>query len=534
MNETGLPNNDAASWLAGALVVMPFLQTLPIDFDRSGTLILLAPVLWAGRNDLVAGVAALVHGPRALSGLFALSAIAVFVSLCRAEQPAPAVVTAATWIILAVTGVIAGQCIRNDVTATRRILSGVALGAAAGTMVVWYLWFTGGRGGIPLYTHPRHLGLHTLGGAVATTALLLDNAIERRKKIFWLIVGAVVWGGLAWSGGRAPLVAVLGGLLAWFICRPSIRRTLTTMTAVQLIAGLALSLLFWTPRPELGWWHALDRTTAAVAAGSTTDLTSARSDFWLDTAKRASVAPWFGHGPDSYRFLTPKLDGQQPHNFALQLWLDLGFLGAIPLAGILALLLFRGWTRRDAVATTATPWQALLTASAIGGMLDGVFYHLLAFLPAMLAVGAVLPVGSASTQSQRTVGWPVGLTTNFAVLVVIVHSWIFYQLALAAPPSPGSAVARIVRAFPSSTFGLTRWLDAWQTTAPLPMWEWLKWAQTHSAAAPSFHIYAARVLLAQGNPAAAEEELMTARDKAHRSARPAIDGMLEIVRSLPR
>ena len=102
----------------------------------------------------------------------------------------------------------------------------------------------------------------------------------------------------------------------------------------------------------------------------------------------------------------------------------------------------------------------------------------------------------------------------------------FYLLAVGSPPPPTSWRATSVRVFPSTTFGLWRWLDDWQQTAPAEVIEWTHWAQGHSPNPVFFHVYAARVLAAQGDPQGAEKELNAARGVAHASMYPAIDDML--------
>src|SRR5688572_19731699 len=45
-------SDDAAKWLCLAVVALPFLQTLPWDFDRVAPLDLVSVALWSGRGAL--------------------------------------------------------------------------------------------------------------------------------------------------------------------------------------------------------------------------------------------------------------------------------------------------------------------------------------------------------------------------------------------------------------------------------------------------------------------------------------------------
>ena len=528
MSATATPfKSSAATWIAAALVILPFLQALALDFDRCGALVLLLPALWAGRVELVQALARMRTGPIWLKSLAGLAGIAVLLSVVVAQQFAPSLVTAASWVVLTAAGLIAGQCVTRDATAGRRMLGGLALGTAVGTLAVWALWVLGGRGTVPLYAHHRHLGLHALAGAVASVALITQKDVYRVGRIFWLVAGIISWAGLLWSGGRAPVLALAVAVGWWILFSPApMRRPLLGCAALLLGAGLALSAIFWTSNPELGWWHAIGRTATAAGSGSISQLSSTRTEFWSAVVQRANEAPWLGHGPDSYRFLTPKLDGQQPHNLVLQLWLDLGAAGAVPLLLLLAGVLVIGWWRAaQSSAVIPLAWLALLTASLVAGMLDGVFYHLLAFLPAMLACGVALGLVSKPAPPARIAQTPK-VILSLAALVGLLHMGVFYALAVGPVPAPSSWTARGVRLFPSTTFGLWRWLDDWQQTHPGEVLDWTRWGQEHSPNPIFFHVYAARVLAAQGDRAGAEKELHAAWTKAHWSVRPAIEAML--------
>lgn len=522
-----LPKSSAASLFAAALVALPFLQALAFDFDRCGALVLLLPAIWAGRVELAQALARIQVGPVWLKVFSGLSFFAVLLSVIFARQFAPGLVTAASWVILATAGLIAGQCVANDPTVGRRLLAGLALGAAAGTFTVWALWALTDRGAVPLYPHPRILGLHALAGAVASVALITQKDVHRVGRGFWLAVGIITWGGMLWSGGRGPILALAVAVGFWMWLSPApMRRALLRTSVMLLLAGMALSAAFWTNKSDLGWWHAIGRTASAATTGSVSQLSSTRTNFWAEAVDRAAETPWLGRGPDTYRFLTPKLDGQQPHNLVLQLWLDLGVVGTVPLLGLLAGVLVIGWRRAaQSASAMSLAWLALLTASVVAGMLDGVFYHLLGFLPALLAFGVALGLVSHLAPPARISNAPryvIGLATA----VLVLHFGVFYVLAVGPTPAPTDWRATGVRIFPSNTFGLWRWMDDWQQTHPADVLEWTHWGQQHSPNPIFFHVYAARILAERGDGKGAEKELREALAKAHWTMRPSIETML--------
>jgi O-antigen ligase len=510
-------------------------MVVPLDFDRCGPLLLLLPALWVGRGELAQALGRLRGGPRWLKLLASLTGVGLALSLFFARQFAPSLATAASWILLVGASLVAGQCVANDASAGRRMLAGLALGTAGGALVTWVWWVLTGRDTIPLYPHPRLFGLHALPGAVASLALWVHPENRRAGKTLWLAAGILTWGGLLWSGGRAPLFALAVAIPCWaFFSPPSQRPKLLGGAALLLTAGLALSAVFWTSDPQLGWWHAIDRTAAAASAGSVSQMSSTRSEFWLATVERAEKSPWLGYGPDAYRFLTPKLDGEQPHNFVLQAWLDLGLVGALPLLALLGAVLVLGWKRaRRPDHAAALPWLAVLTASIAAGLLDGVFYHLLALLPAMLAFGVALSLVAADSNSASASPAPVSrapwLLLGPAAAVTLLHLSVFYALNLGPTPAPTSWTARSVQRFPSTTFGLWRWLDDWQQTHPADALAWARWAQDRSPNPVTFHLYAMRLLLLRGDRAGAEKELQAAVAKAHRLMRPSLEAMLRQV-----
>jgi O-antigen ligase len=514
-------------WLVVPITALPLIVALPLDFDRSVMLFFL-PALWFGRRDLRSAWTRLSAWPVGLRIALSVLGCATVLSVTGSAHPAPALVTAASWVLLAAIGLMAGEMFAQDRKSGLWMLTGITGGAALGTVTMWVLWILTGRESLPLYAHHRIYGLHMISGAVASIGLLMQAWPERRQRRLWLIVGVIVWAGLLWSGGRAPVLAVFTGLFVWGWLGPSSQRVQLARTSALLLAGgLMLSAAMWTNRPELGWWHAWHRTTSAAQVADLNALTSTRTTFWQEASQRALQHPWFGHGPDAYRFITPKLDGQQPHNFVLQLWLDLGFTGTLPALVLLGGLVIAA--ARRATETQRPVWLALLMASLAAGLLDGIFYHLLAFLPAALALGTTVSAVASAPGSHRAPSLilPGQILIFAAVALLTLHSLLFYTLAVAPPPrDPQARSARLLRVFPSSTFGLWRWLDRWQSDDPATTLAWAQWAQEHSVNPPLFHIYAAQLLLAEGDRQRAESELRSAQAKSHWSIRPQITRIL--------
>lgn len=524
------PRSDTVL-LAAGVVVLPLWQGLWIDFDRSAALFALGPALWSGREELARSVAALWDQPRARL-LLAWLGGAIGLSIGGSAHAAAAAVEAATWVFLAAAGLLAGGIARRDAREGSLLLAALALGSGGGIAASWTGWLLSGKKYIPIYLHYRLMGLHALPGALACVGLALRASSPGRRAAWSGLVGGVVWGGMFWSGGRAPILGAVAGLGAWVILlRPRPWRQFAAIVALQVAAGLVISLACWTDRAELGWWHAWSRTTHALAQGSVTELSSTRSEFWRETANRALRAPWTGQGPDSYRHLTPKLDGQQPHNFLLQLWLDLGVAGAAPALLILGAALRRGFGKpaRSARPELA-PWAAILAGAVATGLVDGVFYHLVAFIPAALALGVCLrlepaaPVPAAPAPRRGALAGSAVLVS--ATLLLLLHSWLFYELNVAPPPSRLSAAPRILRRFPSTCLGLWHWLDAWQRDEPDAVREWLAWAEVQSSTPTLFRVYAARLAAAHGDRERARTELTVALAEAHWTARPQIRQML--------
>jgi hypothetical protein len=248
-------------------------------------------------------------------------------------------------------------------------------------------------------------------------------------------------------------------------------------------------------------------------------------------------APWIGHGADSYRFIVPKQDGNQPHNWILQFLLDLGVLGAVPLGWLLVRQAGRGLVgnrsncdAEDCVARRALS-GALVTCLA-AGLLDGVFYHAVLLLPAALLVGMAGGARTESTSPPRRTLWPVWVGLAASGVLLGLHSYLIVCLSLPpAPAGPDAPAARLLRIYPSTTFALEGWLNTWRSTRPEVALEWSQWAERHSDNPSQFHVYSAVLYANRRDFDSATREVEAAIRKAHRNSVPKLETLLAATRA---
>ena len=201
-------------------------------------------------------------------------------------------------------------------------LRSVAQGSYVLVMLFWPvsvgLW-TGGR---------RYLAGAFAGGAALALVLLHVSA-----PLAALFSGAAVFGLVAWLGRPA---AIGGMVLA----------AAQTLVVPWLMRGFAEGGVFESLRPRLpaSW--------------------AARVDIWTFTSARMTEKPLFGWGLDASRTFK-HLIPLHPHDAPLQLWFELGAVGAVLGALIWAFIFWRfaqaaPSRRLYAAAGCATAWSALI------------------------------------------------------------------------------------------------------------------------------------------------------------------------------
>jgi O-antigen ligase len=527
-----------------ALAGLPFLLLLPIDYDRVAPLALL-PAFWFGR---------IRPTDRRESALGSLDSKLLLLTLCVAlvssvtgPHPSPSLVSVASGIWI-VAGALLARRFAVSTAAIRCVLAGITAGATLGCLAVWIQWREGTPiTAFPVYGHGRIFGLHMMVGTMTGLALLIEARPKRLETLLAGVAAAIACGGLFWAGGRSGLAGIAAGILIWFWrSSPDIRKAILQRGGIVIAAGFIISWLHWSPEPYLGWWTAAARTSAATTVN---ELSSTRLDFWKATWNKFSETPWLGRGANSYRYLTPKLDGDQPHNWILQFLLDFGIVGSTALGVLLLRQAVRGFSARCPSVDTARLRHgaaAGLAGCLITGLLDGVFYHAVVLVPAAFLAGIagssqLSAVGSQPLRSRLSTLNQRRSTVCFRLLLVLsaatlaLHSYLVLHLRYLPPPTaPDVLAARVLRKFPSSTLGIDAWLAHWRPKNESAALEWTLWAQSRSEAPARLYVLAAVIYADRNDFVSADREMELAERTVHWTALQNVRHMRESIRNAAR
>ncbi len=491
--------------LALAFTLLPLGLLLPIDADRTLSLLFVPAVALGWKISRPAAPV--------LIALMTWALGAILVATAFADHTARAIVMASAvfWVFAG------GMTARNLVpcqAAVRLVLGGIALGAFLGLLLVAcgcglsYMDF-------PVYWGARVFGMHQFAGAMAALALLRFTRVRSWQCPLFALLALTLLAGLGTSNSRAGLVGLAMALSFWFWRgNTTDRKFLLTWAGPLTTLALVIAYFIGHPFAGMGFGSAVVRTATAT---SIEGISSARSYFWSVVWDQAKNSPWLGHGADAYQHIQPRLHGAQPHNVFLQWLYEYGLAGAVPLALLHVAAIAGGFCQSPLACEEKRRlqlWASSAVAGAVGfGLFDGAFYHMVIFMPAAVFIGLAL-----GADNERTI--PVVKVHNIlrpalliALLCMILDSWLGLMLLRARNVTPDSPAARLVRAFPSTTHGLKRWIGAWEKTHPAIAMDWIRWAQTASNQQPEFHLAALQIHFNHRDFIAAEKELLSLRSK---------------------
>jgi O-antigen ligase len=216
-------------------------------------------------------------------------------------------------------------------------------------------------------------------------ARLLDDWKFRGRNLVIAAIALMTLVAAHLSGADAPIAALMLGGLAWlgarFIGKPFVRALIPLVSALFIFAPM---VVLWGVRSGFfGWLHAM--------APPSWDH---RLNIWAFAANQIVEHALRGWGIDASRTFGDAIP-LHTHNAALQLWLELGALGAAMAAAFFAWILYRilGWTeidRRDGAMATGS----LVAYVVIGGLSFGVWQEW------WLALGAIAVIACGIAQKS--------------------------------------------------------------------------------------------------------------------------------------
>ena len=224
---------------------------------------------------------------------------------------------------------------------------------------------------LPGAIHIRHIGIY----AAAMTGMSIGAMAAARGWREWLSAFAVATVGFAlglWTGSRGMALSVAAATAIGVMLIPEMR-------SPRVWAAGALSLLIgtvavaWLPVPNSNMMG-VARTVAATIEH---EMTTGRTQIWVNVIHAIARQPVFGYGPGQMAIVAPFYGMAQPHNFILQVLLDWGVVGLVCVI-VLAFVYFRKaipalhWYG----ARLAPPFIAMMSTLALS-MIDAAMYHVL-------------------------------------------------------------------------------------------------------------------------------------------------------------
>jgi len=530
----------AGLWICCWLALLAPAQWLPIDLRITGPLIVFLPPLlltWASTIRFLSEFFA----PRLRR--FTALGILLWCGLSTGLAPhtASALATLAAWCFWALGVATVAALARRGQNYQKWFLTAMAAGGGVAALIFaanWILADTPAHASwaqlVRPYSHYRFPGIHLLFAALAALAVYL--ASSGRARLYFLLLALCSWSALLWTGSRASMLSLGAGsclllLLRW---RAAGHIAKDCVSGAILLAGALAVSAYFEPATPLGWTHAITRT---VATTSLNEASSDRGGLWHNTAAHIPERPFFGHGPDSYRFLTPKAAGNQPHNAVLLFALDLGIPGLVLLLALGCIVvpwapIIQGHTVTPALAAAL----ALIMGAMAMALFDGVFYHAFGLMPLTVAVGLLLGISLPTVETgpvysrQYAITCATTIVATGATLVIALHT-IVVAIQFGAVPAPSSMEHRLVRYFPSNLFGYSRWIDAWEESDPRTAEEACLWAASASDLAYQYHLRCAGYSAARSDLQQTLQQLDAAVATAPAQLQPGLANQLRQIRA---
>jgi O-antigen ligase len=270
---------------------------------------------------------------------------------------------------------------------------------------------------------------------VLAAGIALGLALERTQRWPWIVLLALMVPAFWLTGSRTAVVALAGSVAAiaavrrkaeWRFTRPQV----TVATAAVMVVVLAAVALAAFGSDERG------------SAGRALRL---RTQFSQTTARMLASAPVFGVGVGQYferssEFMPAALrdlyGAENAHNYFAQQFAELGLIGGLLFAWLVAAALVVGWRR--ARAPGRDPAILGLFAGCTGFLLTCITGHPFlvseAALPLWIALGVLVAGGDVTAPSRRGI---IAAVVAVLLVVNVGRGVMAYRATNVMPPESG-------------------------------------------------------------------------------------------------
>lgn len=243
------------------------------------------------------------------------------------------------------------------------------------------------------------LGVEAVFDMPMNRAILIDvpdGEINRNPSRGLIVLMSLVWPVIAWLlARRAPAYSALAAIVAIACFSLSLQFDQLSTAVGFSVGAFALAIAFYLPRlmilatsSALAIWMLIApfATPLLVASPQLVEAVplswAHRIAIWRYTCARIMEQPWIGHGIDAGRTTTEMITVRglptrgipvHPHSASLQVWHDLGLIGALISAALLA---YGGWRLSRAFANDRYAGAATGAVLAMFGLMANVGWSL--------------------------------------------------------------------------------------------------------------------------------------------------------------
>lgn len=223
-----------------------------------------------------------------------------------------------------------------------------------------------------------------------------DGELNRNPSRGLTVLMGMVWPVIAWLlSRRAPTYSALAGAVGIACFALSLQFDQLSTAVGFSVGALVLAIALFLPRlailatsSALAVWMLIAPfvTPLLVASPQLVDAVpmswAHRIAIWRYTCARITEQPWIGHGIDAGRTTTDMIEIRglvtrgipvHPHSASLQVWYDLGLVGALLSAALLA---YGGWRLSRAFANDRYAGAATAAVLAMFGLMANVGWSL--------------------------------------------------------------------------------------------------------------------------------------------------------------